>query len=183
MLRKKKRCGWYYLTIIAILFSLPTNLSSQTICEVEPILLDSTGSAISCNIFQGKTMLVYNSPPQCHDCEESIYNFLAQLNVSKSQLHIVFGPYGNAFVRQQLRSSAHRILNGEFIALYYSGNANTEIRGITPIIYLISNGKIIEKFTTRQIFSDDMSANTIHKAVQKKIRRFLNSPTSETLIK
>lgn len=184
MERKYWYCGLCCLILLLMLSCLRMPLSAQTICKENLVLLDSLGAEFPCDDFQGELLLIYNNPPQCHECEESIYDFLSQLKVRKSQLYIVFGPYGNALVRLQLQELARRILHDNYSALYYKNtNFDTNIRGNTPIIYFLSDGKITDKFTVQQIFSENMYDDSIRKMAQKKIRRFLNPSTSKTLIK
>lgn len=159
------------IMLMAILFGYQANLSAQSICEKNWRLVDSNGEQFTCEQFRGKTLLIFNSPPQCHDCEEKVYQFLSQLCVSSKQLFVIFGPYGNTFVRQQLQESAHRFLNGNYTDLYYT--FSSESRN-APIIYFLSDGKIIEELTLPQIFSKELYDNSIRKNIKKKIRRFLN---------
>ena len=141
-------------------------------------LVNENGEVYMPSHFNENRIVIFNRPPQCHECEEMIYCFCKKINVGKEQLLIILGPHGNMFSMQQLKQTANLILQDNYIPLYYveASEAKTAFQSNlkTPILLLLSSdGVVTEEFTIDHVLSKNLYDKTINKQVQKTIRRFL----------
>lgn len=152
--------------------------AQNPVCDSMRIVYEN-GEDFAFTHFNGNRIVVFNKPPQCHECEEMIYYFCKKIKVSTPQLLIILGPYGNMLSMQQLKHTANLILQDNYVPLYYESEAEggevcaqTGLK--TPMVLLLSSkGIVIGKYTIDQMFSENIYEKSIKKQVQKTIRRFL----------
>ena len=140
-------------------------------------LLDGTHCSLDSSIAH-RCVLMVNRNPQCHACEESLYDFLGTLSPSNASLYIIYCDVADNMTRREMQARAMRAVPRVHKVLFISGeefmvHLGTPIEMESPCIILYDNrvgsATII---SGEKLFTDDYRASVIRTSVQKTVRRF-----------
>ena len=126
-----------------------------------------------------RAVLVVNSPPQCHACEEGLYACLNSLAVDGSALYIAERKCPDPLCQQERRQQVRRQLSAPFIPLYVRAADEQKFEQILgnphyPLVLLIDTATgSATVLSDSQLFPDDPSQSTVRPEARREISRFL----------
>lgn len=173
-----KGIAWILLLIGCVLPEIECSAQSQL--ELGNFLYKDNGEQWHPELSRKNAIVIFNIPPQCHDCEEKIYHFMNELKFRNTELVIVFGPMGTALLRQSLQQTAMSILQVQYLPLYfdrvYDWQTTMSSCKNSPFILLLSaNNAKADYICYGQIFSNELWDSSICRRTRQKIRRFAKS--------
>jgi len=130
-----------------------------------------------------RTIYVVNNPPQCHSCEENIYQLLNSMDTNLCQIAVVTMGVNGALARRDNVDYVKGHLNIPFIPLYVDSNEQQAVletlqQSYYPMLLLReeedTRGMIVPN---ANIFSDDGVSSTLNPDFKKKMKLFMTEKT------
>lgn len=126
-----------------------------------------------------RTVLVVNSPPQCHACEEGLYACLNNIAMSDSTLYIVERKCPDPLCRRERLQQMRQHLTAPFTPLYVPPADDKKLAQLLgqrhyPLVLLIDTATgSATVLSDSQLFPDDPTQSTVRPEARREISRFL----------
>lgn len=138
------------------------------------------GAFIGLESLSSKMIFIVNNPPQCHDCEESLFSFVSTIDTSACKVCVVFNNADGYMAKRDQIESVRKHLAVPFTPLFVPTEGKEAFlktlnaSGYPAILLKEEGEQAVDVFSNETIFEANPATSRILMGFIRKITRFLN---------
>lgn len=143
-------------------------------------LTDSRGTNFLLDSVPGyRAIFVVNNPPQCHACEESVYDFVNSLDMGDCSMYVVERKVSGALARREVIQMEQSRLQVPFATLFVPADTDGDFSNAMgnqsyPLILLWEKGwESMKVISGNRLFPENPWETNLRPEAQMKIRQFV----------
>lgn len=127
-----------------------------------------------------KVIFIVNNPPQCHNCEESLFSFVNTLDTASCKVCVVFNNADSYMAKRDQIENTRKQLAVPFIPLFVPTKGKGEflqklnVRNFPVVLLKETNETEVSVIPNELIFSENPTVSKIRGGFVRKIARFVN---------
>lgn len=160
--------------------------SSERRCVIGSLGLQTYGGSAfdGKELARSKVIFVVNNPPQCHDCEESLFGFISAIDTSLCKVCVVFNNADSYLAKQDMVDKVQKRLSVPFTPLFVPTEEKEGFikklngRNFPVVMLKEAGGEEAVVVAEKEIFAEGVAVSRLQEGFVRKVMLFLHRNAS-----